>query len=196
VMLMWALSSFVAAPLIIRWGFRKTALAGAVLVVAGFTGLLVCSITNASSWILTAALAVTGFGFGPASMSYLLAAQDSVAWQQRGIVTSSVQFFRTIGGAVGIGLLGALFNLLIHPHLSQMQSLGITPRALLDPMSRRGLAPESLKSIGSMISGGLLWVFFAMLCFACAGVGISCLMSKKKSSHAISRSEALEAMAG
>ena len=40
-------------------------------------------------------------------MSYLLAAQDAVQWQQRGIVTSSMQFFRTIGGAVGIGLLGA-----------------------------------------------------------------------------------------
>jgi MFS family permease len=196
VMLMWALSSFVAAPLVIRWGFRKTAVTGAVLVALGFAGLLICALTNASPWILTAALAVTGFGFGPASMSYLLSAQDSVAWQQRGIVTSSVQFFRTIGGAVGIGLLGALFNLLIRPHLAQLQALGITPRALLDPMSRKGLSPESLRSIGSMISGGLIWVFVAMLLFAMIGIAVSCLMSRKKSDHAISRTEALEAMAG
>ena len=194
VMFMWALSSFVAAPLVVRWGFRKTALLGAVLIVIGFSGLLICAITDASPWVLTAILAVTGFGFGPASMSYLLAAQESVTWQQRGIITSSVQFFRTIGGAVGIGLLGALFNLLIRPNLPRLAQLGVTPRALLDPMLRDGLPPETLKTIGSMISGGLLWVFAAMLGFAVIGVAVSCLMSKKKSDHAISRVEAIESI--
>lgn len=178
VMFMWALSSFVAAPLVVRWGFRKTAMLGAILVVVGFSGLLICAIVNASPWILTAALAITGFGFGPASMSYLLSAQESVTWQQRGIITSSVQFFRTIGGAVGIGLLGALFNLLIHPNLTRLQKLGVTPRALLDPMMREGLPPARLSSIGTIISGGLIWVFAALVVFSLIGVAVSDLMSK------------------
>jgi MFS family permease len=196
VMFMWALSGVVAAPLIIRWGFRKTALLGAILIVLGFTGLVICAIVNASPWILTAVLALTGFGFGPASMSYLLAAQDSVAWQQRGIVTSSVQFFRTIGGAVGIGLLGAIFNRLLRPSLPRMKDLGVTPRALLDPMLREGLPPATLRTIGAMISGGLLWVFVAILVFAVLGLAVSLLMPRKKANHAVTRTEALEALAG
>ena len=196
VMMMWALSGIVAAPLIVRWGFRKTAVTGAILVVVGFAGQLICALTNASPWILTVALAVTGFGFGPASMSYLLAAQDSVRWQQRGIVTSSVQFFRSMGGAVGIGLLGALFNLLMRPNLSRLQTLGLTPRALLDPMVRKDLPVDKLKLIGAMISGGLVWVFAAMLLFAILGVAVSLMMSGKKCEHAVRAAEALEAMAG
>ena len=67
--------------------------------------------------MLTSVLLLSGLGFGPASMAYLLAAQDAVAWQQRGIITSGIQFFRTIGGAIGIGLMGMLFNMLIAPDL-------------------------------------------------------------------------------
>ena len=81
----------------IRWGFRKTALAGSTLIILGFTGLFLCAWFNLPSWMLTATLAITGFGFGPASMSQLLSAQDAVDWQQRGIITSSISFFRTIG---------------------------------------------------------------------------------------------------
>jgi MFS family permease len=196
VMLMWATSSMFAAPLVVKWGFRRTALLGAALVVVGFAGLVLCAIFGAPKAVLTAVLAVTGAGFGPASMSYLLAAQDSVQWQQRGIVTSSVQFFRTIGGAVGIGLLGALFNLLIHPHLGQLQQLGVTPKALLDPTLRKNISADALRSIGSVITSGLLWVFISMLAFAIAGFAVSWLMPRKKCEHEVSRTEALEAIAG
>ncbi len=41
----------------------------------------------------------------------LLAAQDAVEWQQRGLVTSGITFARNFGGALGVGLLGTLFNL-------------------------------------------------------------------------------------
>ena len=88
---------------------------------------LICAIAAAPHWVLTAVLAITGLGFGPASMSYLLAAQGAVAWQQRGIITSSTTFFRTIGGAIGIGLLGMLFNVLIRPDFDRLKSLGVNP---------------------------------------------------------------------
>ena len=67
---------------------------GSSLIVVGFTGLLLGTIFNWPSWTLTAVLALTGLGFGPTSMSYLLAAQEAVTWQHRGVITSSVQFFQ------------------------------------------------------------------------------------------------------
>src|SRR5262249_36241812 len=133
VMLTWALSGLIAARLMVRWGFRKTALLGASLIVCSFTGLAICAAVDARPAVITAVLALTGLGFGPASMSYMLAAQGAVTWQQRGIITSGVTFFRTVGGAVGIGLLGALFNILISRRLAAVRNLGLTPASVLDP---------------------------------------------------------------
>ncbi len=106
--------------------------------------------------------------FGPASMAYLLAAQDAVAWQQRGIITSGIQFFRTIGGAIGIGLLGMLFNILIHPQIRTPAHHRRRSRHRCSrPPRHAGLSPQILSSVQQMIASGLLSVFVAMLAFAC-----------------------------
>lgn len=195
VMLTWALSGIIAAPLVVRWGFRNTALLGSALVILSFIGLLLCAFWSAPHWALTGVLALTGCGFGPASMAYLLAAQHAVAWQQRGIITSGIQFFRTIGGAIGTGLLGMLFNVLIHPQIRHLQSLGIDPSTLLEPSTHNHLSPELLSSIQRMIADGLLWVFVAMLAFACLQILATALMVRGRSEQKLTRAEAIEAMA-
>jgi MFS family permease len=175
----------------LKWGFRKTALAGTLFIVAGFAGLLICARTAAPHWVLTAVLAITGFGFGPASMSQLLAAQDSVTWQQRGIVTSAVGFFRTIGGALGIGLLGAMFNALISKDLAWLRNQGVTPGSLLDPHSAKSLPPQIMSQAQSAIARGLTWVFAAMLLIAILQLAVTTLMPPKHADHAPSASEGM-----
>ncbi len=137
VMLTWAFSGIVAAPLVVRWGFRNTSMLGSVLIVIGFSGLLVCTAWAYRNTSWPRCWPLTGLGFGPASMSFLLSAQNAVSWQRRGIVTSSVQFFRTIGGSMGIGILGAVFNIITQPKLRGLESSGVTPAALLDPHAAR-----------------------------------------------------------
>ncbi len=187
-MLTWAISGIFAAPLVVRWGFRKTAILGATLIIIGFSGLFICALVTAPRWVITAVLSITGLGFGPSSMSYLLAAQESVSWQQRGIATSSIQFFRTIGGAIGIGLLGALFNALIRPGMSQLESRGIKAATLLDPHLRNSIPPEILQSAQAMISSGLKWVFATMVTFAVIQFLLTLFMPAKSASHQASRS--------
>ncbi len=191
VMFTWALSSFIAAPLLVRWGFRKTAFTGSVLIAVGFVGLFICTITHANLWAVTGVLAVTGMGFGPASMSYLLAAQDAVAWQQRGIITSSVSFFRTIGGAVGIGVLGAIFNLLIRPDLNRLHHLVDNP---LDPKVLAKISPALQADVQRMISHGAIWVFAGMLATALLQIAVTLMMSGKKADHRAGAGEAMEAV--
>ena len=196
VMLTWALSGIVAAPLVVRWGFRKTALAGCVLTVISFLGLVICAVVSAPRGVLTSVLLLSGLGFGPASMAYLLASQNAVAWQQRGIITSGIQFFRTFGGAVGIGLMGMLFNILCAPQMKQLQNLGINTDDLLDPRKRSKLPDEVIRSASGMIGHGLTWVFAAMLIFAAAQIVVTFLLPNRKADHAVSRAEMMEAMAG
>lgn len=180
VMLTWALSNLVTAPLLIRWGFRKLALVGCVLIVLGFTGLFLCGWYAAPRWVITLVLTITGFGFGPASMAYLLAAQDAVSWQQRGIVTSGVSFFRTMGGALGIGLMGALFNTLSRDDLARLAAKGVKPAAALDPHLQKNLPPEATALIQHAISSGLIYVFLAMAVIAAVQFGVTFLMPPKK----------------
>jgi MFS family permease len=163
VMLTWAMSGMIAAPLLVRVGFRRTATLGATLIVLGFTSLLVCALFDAPRWMITTTLAVTGFGFGPASMSLLICAQESVDYRQRGIVTSSISFFRTMGGAVGIGVLGAMFNILTSREVAHLREAGVKPAALLDPHAIATIRPEVLAEAQHMIARGLTWVFAAML---------------------------------
>lgn len=163
VMLTWALSNMIVAPLFKSWGFRKTALIGGAITLLGFVGLFLTAYLDAPRWTMTLVLAITGLGFGPASMSYLLGAQNAVDWQQRGSVTSTVSFFRTIGGAMGIGLLGAAFNWLSRADLAKLEAAGVDPAAALDPHLTRSFAPEQLSLIQHAIAGGLLWVFAAMI---------------------------------
>jgi MFS family permease len=195
VMLTWALSGVVAAPLVVKWGFRKTALLGSSIAAVSFVGLLVCALTHAPQWTITGVLALTGLGFGPASMSYLLAAQHAVEWQQRGIITSGIQFFRTIGGAIGTGLMGMLFNLLIHGQLQRLHALGVDVAALLDPNGQNHLEADQLRSVQQMISGGLLWVFVAILIFAVMQVIATAFMPPGKSQEPLTRAETIEALA-
>ena len=166
VMLTWAMSGMIAAPAIVRFGFRRTATFGATLIVLGFAGLFACALAGAPRWMITATLAVTGFGFGPVSMAFLIVAQESVDYAQRGIVTSSISFFRTMGGAVGIGLLGALFNILTSRQQADLRAAGVRPAELLDPHATRTIPADLLHDAQRMIAGGLAWVFAGMLAVA------------------------------
>jgi EmrB/QacA subfamily drug resistance transporter len=196
VMLTWATSGIIAAPMVVRFGFRKVALVGSTLVVAGFIGLNICAALGVPRMVLAMVLAITGLGLGPSSMCYLLAAQNAVNWQQRGMVTSGVMFVRNIGGSVGIGVLGALFNILAMPHLHALESRGIHPAALLDPHMRAQLPPAAVAEAGHVIASSLHWVFLSMLGIAIVQVIITRWMPKRTGPMAISRLEATEAVVG
>jgi MFS family permease len=196
VMLTWALSGVFAAPLVVRWGFRTTALLGTTLVFIGFVGLIAGALLDLPHGMLTAILAVTGFGLGPASMSFLLGAQEAVGWQQRGVVTSMVQFSRTIGGAVGIGVAGALFNLLIRPEMETLRTMGVTPAMLLDPEARKELSGATLIEVQRMIAGALIWVFVLMAAVAVAQWLVVLRIPARKADHEVGKAEALEAAVG
>ena len=104
----WATSATLAARLIVRFGFRRTARWGAILILAGLSALVVAAFLNASVPWISAACAVVGAGLGPSSMAQVLAIQSVVDERERGVATSLVPFFRAIGGSIGVGALGGL----------------------------------------------------------------------------------------
>ncbi|WP_458782234.1 MFS transporter [Arthrobacter sp. D3-16] len=105
----WPISASQAGRLYLRIGFKPTALIGIAVTVAG---LLVLALTSATPNVMLIAVScfVVGLGLGLVATPTLIAAQSSVEWNERGVVTSTNMFARSIGSALGVAVFGAIAN--------------------------------------------------------------------------------------
>ncbi len=55
-------------------------------------------------------LIIVGMGLGAVMSNYMVAAQNVVSKREMGVVTSSMTLFRSIGGTIGVTILGAFVN--------------------------------------------------------------------------------------
>jgi predicted MFS family arabinose efflux permease len=106
----WALGSSFGVKVLVRRGMRTSVGGGFALASAGALLLVVTVARGLPLWLAFAAMALLGFGTGPAASSSLVAAQSSVAWRYRGAVTSAVYATRMLGGSLAVTALGTLGN--------------------------------------------------------------------------------------
>jgi Na+/melibiose symporter-like transporter len=123
--------------------------------------------------------AVTGLGMGMALPQFVIAVQNAVPYPVMGIATSSVQFFQSIGQAVGLAVFGSIMvsrfssNVMGDEAITQ---LGI-PHELLSEITSNPLAlmnDETLArlkaTLGSDLSRRLLELFGVDMAPAITGV--------------------------
>jgi predicted MFS family arabinose efflux permease len=104
------LSSTVSGLLITKTGRWKNFLvAGSLLVVAGF-GMLSLIDHETNMVLLGAFLFVLGVGIGMTMQNLVLAVQNTVAASDLGAASSAVAFFRSLGGTIGVSVLGAVLS--------------------------------------------------------------------------------------
>ena len=151
----WPIGSIVGGRALLRFGARPTVLTGMAMLVAG-TAVVTQAIRPGTleGGLLVAALgeAITGLGMGLSATTILVMVQASVPWQRRAVATGLVQFSRTIGGAVGVGLLGGLVT----------AAAGNASGIVLDPIGRNLIPAAQLAAMRSSLSGGLEWVFILL----------------------------------
>ncbi|MGY2003335.1 MFS transporter [Blastococcus sp. SYSU DS1024] len=104
------ISSTVSGLLITRFGRWKAYLtSGSVLVVAGFA--LLSTIDHETDMVVFSAfLFVLGVGIGMSMQNLVLAVQNTVAASDLGAASSAVAFFRSLGGTIGVSVLGAVLS--------------------------------------------------------------------------------------
>ena len=101
-------SSIVSGRVISATGLWKRWLVGGmVLVVVGMALLGTIDETTSLVWI-GVFMAVLGLGLGATMQNLILAVQNNVSQADLGAASSVVAFFRSIGGSVGVSVLGAL----------------------------------------------------------------------------------------
>lgn len=101
-------SSIVAGRLITRTGRIKPYIViGSILLVIGF-GLLGTIDHETSLVLVGVGMFIVGTGVGMTMQNLVLAVQNTVALKDIGAASSSVAFFRSLGGAIGVSVLGAV----------------------------------------------------------------------------------------
>lgn len=109
----WPIGSTLAGRLFVRVGYQPLLVAGGLAMTAG--ALMLALVNSSTAWV-GGASAVLGLGMGLISTPTIIVIQSSVPWRERGAATALNQFSRTIGGAVGVSLLGVLLQVQLGAH--------------------------------------------------------------------------------
>ncbi|MEU1844039.1 MDR family MFS transporter [Micromonospora sediminicola] len=102
------ISSIVAGRMITTSGRIKPYIVfGSIVLVAGFA--LLGTVDHETSLVLVGvAMFVVGVGVGMTMQNLVLAVQNTVALSDIGAASASVAFFRSLGGTIGVSVLGAV----------------------------------------------------------------------------------------
>jgi len=150
-MFAWVTCSATGGFLLVRVSYRRLALTGSLLAMLGY--LLLGRMDVGSPWGQAAgAGAVLGAGLGFVLTPLLIAAQNSVGPGRLGSATSLTQFCRSMTGAIGIAIAGAIMASIIASH-------GMDPDSVVNPVLRKGLPPEVAKAMRGVMADSLRPVF-------------------------------------
>lgn len=169
----WTVAAFISPRMLLRVGFRAVAVGGMLLIAVGTAALLLYR-PGTPIWLMVVNTAIVGLGLGFASNATLIAAQNAVGWERRGVVTASVQFTRTMGGTLGIAALGAILNARLAPILQAGGAADVN--ALLDPAQRGTLTADALAFIQHGLASGLNLVYLIIAIIAAVGIAFVCFL--------------------
>jgi EmrB/QacA subfamily drug resistance transporter len=165
----WALASFGAGRLMVRTSYRRSAMCGALALIAGCGVLITLTPDRGPLWAGTGSLLI-GIGMGLSNTTFIVSVQAAVPWQRRGAATSSMMFLRFIGQAFGAASFGAVLNLTLHWHANPA-----APDAsrLLDAEQRAALPPDDLARLTDLIAAGLHNAYLLAFILSCAALVIA-----------------------
>jgi len=178
-MLAWVALSIASGRIILRAGYRPVVVSGMVLFTLGFVTLMRLEVASAYESLLPA-MAIMGAGMGLVAVAILLAVQNSVPRHLLGTATSSTIFFRSIGGAVGVAVMGSVMAHQMAGHLVDVRDerlvyLASHPDAIVNEATRRALSPEAQAWLQSALADALHAVFVCGLVMGVAALLFSLL---------------------
>jgi EmrB/QacA subfamily drug resistance transporter len=173
-MLSWVAMSIIGGRLVLRTGFRILAILGLAILTLSFVIFATFGRITPRG-LLIADLCLIGIGLGLVMLTLLLAVQHSVHRSQLGIATSLNQFSRSIGGAIGVAIMGALLSASFNPaaariagDVPQLRGHTSAAEALIDPELRSTLAAGTLLRLQDALADSLQSVF--VLCAVLSGL--------------------------
>jgi EmrB/QacA subfamily drug resistance transporter len=199
--------SFVTGRAVTRWGRWKVfPLIGLPLM---GVGAFLLSRLGSDTGMVYASVAMVAFGggLGFTMQMLILAVQNTVEQRDLGIATSSATFFRSMGGAVGVAVFGAILSSRLSTEIPRLLAeRGIRPPSgsLSDQLGTPdeiGLLPEALRSVvRDGFSSGLDSIYLMVIPLvligfvAVLGIRETPLRSSRSAAVVESETEAIESV--
>ncbi|MEV0899742.1 MDR family MFS transporter [Actinoplanes sp. NPDC049802] len=119
-------SSTIAGKAMTKSGrIKPYVVAGTIILVIGFGGLSALD-HDTPLWYIFLAMALVGVGVGMSMQNLVLAVQNTVALKDIGAASSTVAFFRSLGGTIGVSVLGAVLARRVTDSITeQLTALGV-----------------------------------------------------------------------
>ncbi|HEX8247887.1 MAG TPA: MDR family MFS transporter [Pyrinomonadaceae bacterium] len=204
-MLSWVGMSVVGGHLLLRVGYRSISIVGFVFLTIGFVFLSLFERETARFWLYVD-LVLIGAGLGLTMLTLLIASQHAVKRTELGVATSLNQFSRSIGGAVGVAIMGAVLSAGLAAQLNyaaQSENAAITieqaaefaanPNALIEPQAQADVSPATLEVLRSAMASAIHRVFWVGTVLAALALLVSLFLPRagqeKDSAEADSISE-------
>jgi len=156
--LSWTLASILGTRLLLRVNYRALALSGMGALAIGM-GLLTQVSPTTPPWFLGFSTMLSGIGMGASIPIFLIAVQSTVPRHALGTATATVQFARSIGGAIGASVMGVVLALQFTAGLAaaQLDPHRISINALLE--SNANASATLTAAMRGALSGAVQAVF-------------------------------------
>jgi MFS family permease len=190
-MLSWVVMSIIGGRLLLKVGYRPTCITGFFLLTFGFVLLSLFERDYARYWLYID-LILIGSGLGLTMLTLLIAVQQAVPRTQLGIATSLNQFSRSIGGAIGVAIMGAVLSAGLASHLGEVASkpnsvlsperaaeLAANPNALIDPAARGDLKEEAFLALQNAMASSIHNVFWIGTALAALALFVSFYLPRR-----------------
>lgn len=175
-LLAWPVAGTLSSRIVIRYGYRLIAGAGALMTAVGLVMVVLFNVQTSYLFIVVSMILI-GAGLGFSSTAYILSVQNAVPWKLRGVATASTQFVRTMGGTIGVAVMGTILNAQMAARFAPIfahfaDAVAHLPRSiapanvLLTPEVRNALPSALLGQLQVALSQSLFWVYAVMLLLA------------------------------
>jgi EmrB/QacA subfamily drug resistance transporter len=129
-MLGFVFGSIASGNIIGRTGrYKIVVMCGVLLIMTGIS-LLVMMDMHTAQWQVIRNMIIAGLGMGSVMPVYTLCVQNVAPPAKMGAATASVQFFRSIGGTVGVAVYGSILLRTFHANFARNVPANVPPRVL------------------------------------------------------------------
>ena len=193
----WVMFSIIGGRLLLKMGYRPTVIAGFTLLAIGSAILTIFGRGTTRTWLVVDMFLI-GAGLGLTMLTLIIAVQHAVPRAQLGVATSLNQFARSIGGAVGVAIMGAVLSAGLTANSSQVARSGTSqlaptrvaelaehPNVLVEPASRAALPADILKMLENVLAAALRNVFRIGAVFAGLGLVAVFWLPKGSGEHKV-----------
>jgi EmrB/QacA subfamily drug resistance transporter len=168
----WSVGALACGQIVNRFGQKPSTVFGSLCLALG-GGIMITFSTGTSLATCSIVLGFAGVGMGFVSMATLLVVQDSLDKSDLGVATSSHQFFRTLGGTIGVGISGSFVTMTLSNVMETLMNTGLNnlPPSLnvqikqsieniFRPEVQALLTPQIQKTMQEAVARGVSMVFW------------------------------------